>query len=90
MLRVISRPRTVPADRIALLNAGLFIILSSIPGSVARFETAVPSALASPCGGTYTGGGRFGSAGAGSRRREPRVQSLVGRLAVDGLAVLGL
>ena len=52
MLRVISRPITVPAERIALLNAGLLIILSSIPGSVARFAVAVPSALASPCGGT--------------------------------------
>ena len=58
MLRVISRPITVPADRIALLNAGLFIILSNNPGSVARFDVAVPSALASPCGGTYTGGGK--------------------------------
>jgi hypothetical protein len=33
MLRVISRPMTVPAERIALLNAGLLIILSNMPGS---------------------------------------------------------
>ena len=33
MLRVISRPITVPAERIALLNAGLSIIDSSTPGS---------------------------------------------------------
>ena len=33
MLRVISRPSTVPAERIALLNAGLSIILSKKPGS---------------------------------------------------------
>jgi len=33
MLRVISRPMTVPAERIALLKAGLSIILSSRPGS---------------------------------------------------------
>ena len=33
MLRVTSRPITVPAERSALLNAGLSIIFSSIPGS---------------------------------------------------------
>ena len=33
MLRVISRPMTVPAERMALLKAGLSIICSSIPGS---------------------------------------------------------
>ena len=33
MLRVISRPICVPAERIALLNAGLSIIFSSTPGS---------------------------------------------------------
>ena len=33
MLRVISRPMTVPAERIALLNAGLSIICSSMLGS---------------------------------------------------------
>ena len=36
MLRVISRPITVPAERIALLNAGLSITFSSIPGSASR------------------------------------------------------
>ncbi len=33
MLRVISRPRTVPAERMALLNAELLSTCSSIPGS---------------------------------------------------------
>ena len=33
MLRVISRPMTVPAERMALLNAGLSIICSSMVGS---------------------------------------------------------
>ena len=42
MLRVISRPITVPAERIALLNAGLSIIFSNMPGSVARLAVAVP------------------------------------------------
>jgi hypothetical protein len=32
MLRVIWRPMTVPADRIALLNAGLSVICSKTPG----------------------------------------------------------
>ena len=60
MLRVISRPMTVPADRIALLNAGLPIILSNMPGSTDFLAVAVPWASAG-AGGTYTGGGSDGS-----------------------------
>src|ERR1700738_3383820 len=60
MLRVISRPMTVPAERIALLNAGLLIILSSIPGSAAPRDFTSPSVLAAP-GSTGSGGGRAAS-----------------------------
>ena len=86
MLRVISRPMTVPADA-ELLNAGLLIIFSNIPGSAAS--------------GVFTRPRRWPPDVTGSGRRQigrarPAVaaqlgaESLVGRLAVDGLAVLGL
>ena len=48
MLRVISRPITVPAERIALLNAGLLIILSNTPGSTLPRDFTSPSVLAPP------------------------------------------
>ena len=48
MLRVISRPMTVPAERIALLNAGLAIIFSNMPGSAVPRDFTSPSALARP------------------------------------------
>ena len=63
MLRVISRPITVPAERIALLNAGLPMTFSTIPGSGAFSTRHSPDAVPpSYCG---TGGGRStGSDGA--------------------------
>ncbi len=68
MLRVISRPITVPAERIALLNAGLPIILSNMPGSAdsagAGIGGSSPSAARTPaaaatvrCRLFVTGGG---------------------------------
>jgi hypothetical protein len=42
MLRVISRPITVPAERIALLNAGLFVIFSNIEGSAVSRDFTSP------------------------------------------------
>src|SRR5690349_3361334 len=62
MLRVISRPITVPAERIALLNAELSMTFSIIPGSVARFAVASPDALAGGGGTASIGGGSDGSA----------------------------
>ena len=61
MLRVISRPNTVPAERIALLKAGLSTILSKKPGC--------GGAAGGGIGGTSTGasaGGRSGARGAGA------------------------
>ncbi len=56
MLRVISRPITVPAERIALLKAGLSITFSSIPGSAVPRLFTWPDVLAPPTS-TGTGGG---------------------------------
>ena len=50
MLRVISRPMTVPAERIALLNAGLSIILSSRPGSAGCAGAGMPCTVAGQMG----------------------------------------
>lgn len=61
MLRVISRPITVPAERIALLNAGLSITCSRKPGSGGRPGAGIGGTSTgggtSTCGGTSTGGG---------------------------------
>ena len=67
MLRVISRPMTVPAERIALLNAGLAIIFSNMPGSAVSRDFTSPSALGSPV--CSTGGGNGASAGGGASLR---------------------
>ena len=83
MLRVISRPSTVPADRIALLNAGLSIILSRNPGS--------GGAAGSGMGGTSMPVGTGGRSGAGSGGgAQFGGQRFVGRLAVHGLPVRSL
>ncbi len=56
MLRVISRPMTVPAERIALLKAGLSITLSNRPGSGAG----------AGMGGISYGGGTGGRSAGGA------------------------
>jgi hypothetical protein len=66
MLRVISRPITVPAERIALLNAALAIIFSSMPGSAVSRDFTSPSALGKP--GCSTGGGNGALSGGGANR----------------------
>ena len=74
-----------PAERIALLKAGLFIIFR---GSRARRPSApgLPSAVAHPAAAAEAAEGQR----APEQAAQPGVQPLVGRLAVDRLAVLGL
>ena len=64
MLRVISRPITVPAERIALLNAGLSIICSSMPGSAFSTGAGI-GGRSMPVG--RIGGRSIGSPGTGRR-----------------------
>src|SRR4051794_18402106 len=67
MLRVISRPRTVPAERIALLNAGLSTTFSNMLGSAAFRDFISPSAGGRPAGAS-TGGGSGALSGGGANR----------------------
>ncbi len=69
MLRVISRPITVPAERIALLNAGLLAILSRKLGSAVSRDFTVPPASAAPPSVGSGGGNWSTGAGSGGARR---------------------
>ncbi len=90
MPRVISRASEEPTERAALLAAASTIAFASAATRSGRAEQDVAKAVHQAATGRRVGAERFAAPFAGGQRRAaagPRLQLLVGGLAIDRLLV---